>query len=84
MEKEAHLLELCRYVVLNPVRAGLVKRPEEWRGSSYRATVGEAKKPVFWKLIGFFRSLGVGVQRRKRRTGDMYWKNSKESRLGKG
>jgi putative transposase len=27
VEKEAHLLELCRYVVLNPVGAGLVRRP---------------------------------------------------------
>lgn len=59
VEKEAHLLELCRYVVLNPVRAGLVKRPEEWRGSSYRAIAGEAKKPVFlevdWVLSQFGR-----------------------------
>jgi len=28
VEKESHLLELCRYVVLNPVRAGMVSRPE--------------------------------------------------------
>ena len=59
VEKEAHLLELCRYVVLNPVRAGLVKRPEQWRGSSYRATGGGAKKPVFlevdWVLSQFGR-----------------------------
>jgi putative transposase len=59
VEKEAHLLELCRYVVLNPVRAGLVKGPEQWRGSSYRATAGGAKKPVFleveWVLSQFGR-----------------------------
>jgi len=59
VEKEAHLLELCRYVVLNPVRAGLVKRPEGWKGSSYRATAGRAKKPVFlevdWVLAQFGR-----------------------------
>jgi len=30
VQKEAYLLELSRYVVLNPVRAGMVKRPEEW------------------------------------------------------
>jgi len=67
-----------------PVRAGLVKRPEQWKGSSYRATAGGAKKPVFLKLIGFFRRFGVGVQRRKRRTGGMHWKDCKESRLGRG
>jgi REP element-mobilizing transposase RayT len=40
IEKENYLLELCRYVVLNPVRARLVKAVEDWPWSSYRATVG--------------------------------------------
>ncbi|MCC6543659.1 MAG: transposase [Nitrospirae bacterium] len=40
LQKENHLLETYRYVVLNPVRADLVKRPEEWKWSSYRATAG--------------------------------------------
>jgi putative transposase len=35
VEKERYLLELCRYVVLNPVRAGMVKLPEEYGWSSY-------------------------------------------------
>jgi putative transposase len=38
--RDEHLLETLRYVVLNPVRAGLVKRPETWEWSSYRATLG--------------------------------------------
>ncbi|MCH8154354.1 MAG: transposase [Proteobacteria bacterium] len=38
VDRESHLLELCRYVVLNPVRAGLVERAAEWRWSSYQAT----------------------------------------------
>jgi REP element-mobilizing transposase RayT len=37
---EASVLQTCRYVVLNPVRAGLVRRPEDYRWSSYRATIG--------------------------------------------
>jgi RNA polymerase sigma factor (sigma-70 family) len=41
VEKEPHLLELCRYVVLNPVRAKAVRRPGDWLWSSYRATAGE-------------------------------------------
>ena len=41
VEKESYLLELARYVVLNPVRAGLVSHPGEWKWSSYLATVGE-------------------------------------------
>ena len=38
--RDEHLLETLRYVVLNPVRAGLAERPETWKWSSYRATVG--------------------------------------------
>ena len=30
VQKDRHLLEACRYVVLNPVRAKRVRRPEEW------------------------------------------------------
>jgi putative transposase len=40
VERETHLLELCRYVVLNPVRAGLCRSPADWPWSSYRATAG--------------------------------------------
>lgn len=41
VQKEAYLLELSRYVVLNPVRAGVVSDPLEWHWSSYRAMLRE-------------------------------------------
>jgi hypothetical protein len=47
IEKESHLLELCRYVVLNPVRAGMVSSPQKWRWSSYRATGGNVKNESY-------------------------------------
>lgn len=47
VQKESYLLEVCRYVVLNPVRAGLVSYPEEWKWSSYLATMGMVEKPKF-------------------------------------
>src|SRR5438093_11434847 len=47
VESEAHLLELCRYVVLNPVRAGLCRPPADWPWSSYRATAGLDPEPPF-------------------------------------
>ncbi|TFW27098.1 transposase [Duganella callida] len=57
VQKEAHLRELARYVVLNPVRAGLVKRPEDWAWSSYRLTVQDDQPPVWlnaaWMLAQF-------------------------------
>ena len=40
VDRDAYLLELARYVVLNPVRAGMVKKPADWKWSSYRASVG--------------------------------------------
>jgi putative transposase len=47
MQKESYLLELARYVVLNPVRARMVRSPAEWPWSSYRATAGLCDAP-FW------------------------------------
>lgn len=44
VQKESHFLEVCRYVVLNPVRAKAVRSPKEWAWSSYRGTAG-LKKP---------------------------------------
>jgi putative transposase len=43
IEKESHLHEVCRYVVLNPIRAKAVERSEEWLWSSYRGTAGMEK-----------------------------------------
>ncbi len=40
VQREGYLRSLCRYVALNPVRAGLAGLPEEWPWSSYGATVG--------------------------------------------
>jgi REP element-mobilizing transposase RayT len=47
IEREPHLLESCRYIVLNPVRAGLCHRAGLWRWSSYRATAGLTHSPAF-------------------------------------
>lgn len=43
IKRESHLLEVCRYVVLNPVRAKAVEIPEAWHWSSYRSTGGIEK-----------------------------------------
>jgi putative transposase len=37
---DSHLLEACRYVVLNPKRAGICRDPADWRWSSYRTCAG--------------------------------------------
>ena len=40
VDKEEYLLQLSRYIHLNPVAAGLVKRPADWEFSSYRDFIG--------------------------------------------
>lgn len=45
VDSDAYLLELARYVVLNPVRAGMAKKPADWKWSSYRASVGLEPAP---------------------------------------
>ena len=47
VERESYLLELTRYVVLNPVRAELVDDPKDWPWSSYKATAGLEEAPEF-------------------------------------
>ena len=57
LQREAYLLELARYVVLNPVRAGICQMPEQWLWSSYLAVVGQAHRPNWlhteWLLSQF-------------------------------
>jgi REP-associated tyrosine transposase len=59
VQKESHLLELHRYIVLNPVRAKLADRAGDWKWSSYRATAGIDEAPVWletdWTLSQFGR-----------------------------
>jgi REP-associated tyrosine transposase len=43
IQKDSHLLEVCRYVVLNPVRARMVEKPDDWKWSSYLATAGRER-----------------------------------------
>lgn len=45
VDQDAYLLTLCRYVELNPVRAGMVTQANDWPWSSYRANVGGAPTP---------------------------------------
>lgn len=57
VDKESYLLELSRYVVLNPVRARMVSTVNEWLWSSYKAMTGESPVPVYletdWVLSQF-------------------------------
>lgn len=70
VDKESYLLELCRYVVLNPLRAKVVDKPEEWKWSSYQYTAGMKKAPDYlttdW-ILGLFGKNKVKAQKLYRR-----------------
>ena len=47
IDTEAYAMEVCAYIVLNPVRAGVVRVPEDWPWSSYRTSAGLIASPPF-------------------------------------
>lgn len=57
VDKNEYLQELSRYIVLNPVRAGMVEGAENWDWSSYGVTVGMNNCPSWfdreWILSSF-------------------------------
>ena len=66
IETESHMLEVCRYIVLNPVRAGLGKAPSAWRWSSYRACAGLEFGPDFLASAQLLRFFGTSPQSARR------------------
>jgi putative transposase len=57
VDKDSYLLEVSRYVVLNPVRAGLAETAGEWAWSSYRAVMGRDPAPAWLAVDGTLRLL---------------------------
>lgn len=70
IESDEQLLTTMRYLHLNPYRAGLCEKPEQWRWSSYPATVGVERPPSYLSLellFSLFSSNRTGAQARYRR-----------------
>ncbi|MGY4707263.1 REP-associated tyrosine transposase [Candidatus Bipolaricaulota sp. J31] len=67
VEKDPYLLELARYIVLNPVRAGLVRYPGRWRWSSYRATAGLEEPPAFLEVERLLSQFDPDPERARRK-----------------
>lgn len=66
VDRDSYLLELTRYIHLNPVRAGLVKRPGEYQWSGHRAYLGKEELPWLatdWVLSQFADRLSVAQRR---------------------
>ena len=69
VDEDSYLLELARYVVLNPVRSGMVEEPGEWRWSSFNAVMGRKEGPSWLDTDGLLAHFGDkrGVARRRYR-----------------
>lgn len=67
VQKDSYLLELARYIVLNPVRAEMVHHAKQWPWSSYRATAGLMKPSecltTDWILTGFAKTRKTAQER---------------------
>jgi putative transposase len=59
IETEAHHLEVSRYIALNPVRAGVCRRPAEWPWSSYGGTIGRRSPRAFVSSNELLRIFGA-------------------------
>ncbi len=58
IQKDVYFTEVCRYVVLNPVRANMVEHPADYRWSSYRATAGIDDAPSWLDLTAALEPFG--------------------------
>ena len=67
VNRDSYFLELARYIVLNPVRAAMVKHPSQWKWSSYGATSGRASAPAWlttYDLLAEFGKRGAAGRRK--------------------
>ena len=70
VDKDSYLLELCRYVILNPFRAGMVEDPRNWKWSSYLSMTGLKDTPEWlttdWVLGQFHQTRKRAIEAYKR------------------
>ena len=67
VDKEHYLLELARYVALNPVRAGMAAGPEEWIWSSYPATAGLKPVPPYLQAAPILKCFDSRIEEAQKR-----------------
>lgn len=73
IETDPHLLVVVRYVLLNPVRAGLCDHPYDYEWSSYRATVGLTPRPPFLHVDLVLRILSDDPVMAREMFADLVW-----------
>jgi putative transposase len=76
VDRDHYLAELSRYMHLNPVRAGIVKRPQDYPYSSYRAFISKGEAGIV------YRDLILGMMGKDQRRAIMLYKDFVESAIG--
>ncbi|MBI4745378.1 MAG: transposase [Deltaproteobacteria bacterium] len=69
IEGDEYATELSRYIHLNPVRAGIVALPEEYKWSSYQSYIGQVQSPIWLKtdfVLGYFGKTGAAARKKYR------------------
>jgi putative transposase len=86
VDRGSYFLELARYIVLNPVRAAMVKQPQQWAWSSYGAMIGKSTAPTWLTTEVLLRQFGKRRIRARRKYqqfveegmgGESIWKDLK-------
>jgi len=73
---------LARYIVLNPVRAGMTKKPADWKWSSYRSSEGIEPAPHWLAADGLLAMFGKRRSLAQGRYGNLWWTASRRIPLG--
>jgi len=86
VDRDSYFLELARYIVLNPVRAAMVKQPQQWAWSSYGAMIGKSTAPAWLTTDVLLGEFGKGRFQARRKYqqfveegmgGESIWKDFK-------
>jgi REP element-mobilizing transposase RayT len=72
VDSDSYSLQLAKYIHLNPVKAKLIQKPEDYQHSSYSSYIGKTKAPIFlntkWVLSQYAKSKGKAVKELKKHT----------------
>ena len=80
IEDDARMFRTARYVVLNPIRAGLCTKPDDWRWSSYRACMGLEFAPPFLAVSEHLKHFGTSPAEARRAFSEFVRQGLKEQR----
>ena len=79
IDADEYAKELSRYIHLNPVRVGAVRKPQEYRWSSYRNYVGENEEHEWLETVFILAYFGKKISQSQRR-----YRTFVEDMVGKG